>query len=38
MNSLQAIAGHEGEDEEWEEDIRGLRNEEEACSTCLTLC
>ncbi|CAL1705595.1 unnamed protein product [Somion occarium] len=29
LNSLQAIAGHEGEDEEWEEDIRGFRNEEE---------
>ncbi|KAI0075259.1 YTH-domain-containing protein [Panus rudis PR-1116 ss-1] len=29
LNSLQAIAGHEGEEEEWEEEMRGLRNEEE---------
>ncbi|KAH9966818.1 YT521-B-like domain-containing protein [Russula dissimulans] len=29
LNSLTAIAGQEGEDEEWETEIRDLRNEEE---------
>lgn len=29
LNSLTAIAGHEGEEEEWEREMRGLRNEEE---------
>jgi len=29
LNSLTAIAGHEGEEEEWETEIRGLRNDEE---------
>jgi YTH domain-containing family protein len=29
LNSLSAIAGHEGEEEEWETEIRGLRNDEE---------
>lgn len=29
MNSLSAIAGHEGEEEDWEKEMRGLRNEEE---------
>jgi hypothetical protein len=29
LNSLTAIAGQEGEEEEWESDLRGLRNEDE---------
>ena len=29
LNSLTAIAGQEGEEEEWESDLRGLRNDEE---------
>jgi YTH domain-containing family protein len=29
LNSLSAIAGHEGEEEEWETEIRGLRNDDE---------
>jgi hypothetical protein len=29
LNSLSAIAGHEGEEEEWENEIRGLRNDDE---------
>jgi hypothetical protein len=33
LNSLSAIAGQEGEEEEWETDIRVLRNDEEvSCS------
>ncbi|KAJ3548210.1 hypothetical protein NM688_g5325 [Phlebia brevispora] len=30
LNSLTAIAGHEGDEEEWEQEMRGLRGEEEA--------
>ena len=29
MNSLTAIAGQEGEEEEWEAEMRGLRNDDE---------
>ncbi|KAH9852680.1 YT521-B-like domain-containing protein [Lenzites betulinus] len=29
MNSLTAIAGHDGDEEEWEHAMRGLRNEDE---------
>ncbi|KII89081.1 hypothetical protein PLICRDRAFT_175316 [Plicaturopsis crispa FD-325 SS-3] len=29
MNSLSAIAGHEGDEEDWEREMRGLREEEE---------
>jgi hypothetical protein len=29
LNSLSAIAGHEGDEEDWEKEIHGLRNEEE---------
>ncbi|OBZ65778.1 hypothetical protein A0H81_14333 [Grifola frondosa] len=29
VNSLSAIAGHDGDEEEWEREMRGLRNEEE---------
>lgn len=29
MNSLSAIAGHEGEEEEWERDMRSLRDDDE---------
>ncbi|KAI9065389.1 YTH-domain-containing protein [Trametes sanguinea] len=29
LNSLSAIAGHEGDEEEWEREMRGIRNEEE---------
>lgn len=29
MNSLSAIAGHEGDEEDWENEMRGLQNEEE---------
>ncbi|KAM5532344.1 hypothetical protein V8D89_014023 [Ganoderma adspersum] len=29
LNSLSAIAGHEGDEEEWEREMRGLQNEEE---------
>ena len=29
LNSLTAITGHEGDQEEWEQDLRGLRGEEE---------
>lgn len=29
LNSLSAIAGHEGDEEEWEKEMRGLRDEEE---------
>jgi hypothetical protein len=33
MNSLSVIAGHEGEDEEWERDMRErMRHEEEVSS------
>lgn len=32
MNSLSAIAGHEGDEEDWEREMRGLQNEEEVCS------
>lgn len=28
LNSLTAIAGHEGDEEEWEREMRGLRNED----------
>ena len=31
MNSLSAIAGHEGDEEDWEREMRGLQNEEEVC-------
>ncbi|KAI0053885.1 YTH-domain-containing protein [Auriscalpium vulgare] len=30
LNSLSAIAGQEGEEEDWEREMRGLRNEDEA--------
>ncbi|PSR77642.1 hypothetical protein PHLCEN_2v7832 [Hermanssonia centrifuga] len=33
LNSLTAIAGHEGDEEEWEEDLRGLRHEDEGLSS-----
>ena len=29
MNSLSAIAGHEGDEDDWEREISGLRNENE---------
>lgn len=29
MNSLSAIAGHEGEEDEWERDLRSLRDDDE---------
>ncbi len=29
LNSLSAIAGHEGDEEEWEHEMRGFRNEDE---------
>lgn len=29
LNSLSAIAGHEGDEEDWEREMRGLRNEDE---------
>ena len=29
VNSLSAIAGHEGDEEDWEKEMRGLRNEDE---------
>jgi YTH domain-containing family protein len=29
LNSLSAIAGQEGEEEDWEKDIRGVRDQEE---------
>ncbi|EIW60254.1 YTH-domain-containing protein [Trametes versicolor FP-101664 SS1] len=29
LNSLSAIAGHEGDEEEWEREMRGFRNEDE---------
>ncbi|KAL4248874.1 hypothetical protein ABKN59_004014 [Abortiporus biennis] len=29
LNSLSAIAGHEGDEEEWEREMRGLRNDED---------
>jgi hypothetical protein len=29
LNSLSAIAGHEGEDDEWETELRDLRHEDE---------
>ena len=29
LNSLSAIAGHEGEEDEWETDLRDLRNNDE---------
>lgn len=29
LNSLSAIAGQEGEEEDWETDLRGMRNDEE---------
>jgi YTH domain-containing family protein len=29
MNSLSTIAGHEGDEEDWEREMRGLHNEEE---------
>ena len=32
MNSLSAIAGHEGDEEDWEREMRGLQNEEEVYS------
>lgn len=32
LNSLTAITGHEGDEEEWEQDLRGLRGEEEVRS------
>ena len=35
LNSLSAIAGQEGEEEEWETEIRGLRNEEEVLYSIL---
>lgn len=31
LNSLSAIAGQEGEEDDWERDLRGLRSEEEVC-------
>jgi YTH domain-containing family protein len=30
LNSLSAIAGQEGDEEDWEKDIRGVRDQEEA--------
>lgn len=43
MNSLTAIAGHEGDEEDWERDMRGLSvNDEEvsihSASFVLLLC
>jgi hypothetical protein len=32
LNSLSAIAGHEGDEEDWEREMRGLRSEEEVSS------
>lgn len=32
LNSLSAIAGHEGEEGDWEEDMRRLHNHEEVCT------
>lgn len=29
MNSLSAIAGHEGDEDDWEREMRGLQNDEE---------
>jgi hypothetical protein len=29
MNSLSAIAGHEGDEEDWERDMRGLCDEDD---------
>lgn len=29
MNSLSAIAGHEGDEEEWEREMRGIHNDDE---------
>jgi hypothetical protein len=29
MNSLSAIAGHDGDEEDWETEMRGLRRDEE---------
>lgn len=39
MNSLSAIAGHEGDEEDldWEREMRGLRNEEEVSANFLLL-
>jgi hypothetical protein len=33
MNSLSAIAGHEGDEEDWEREMRGFNNEDEV-SVC----
>ncbi|THH27431.1 hypothetical protein EUX98_g6765 [Antrodiella citrinella] len=33
MNSLTAIAGHEGEEEEWEREMRSLQNDDDQLST-----
>jgi len=29
LNSLSAIAGHDGDEDDWEKEMRGLQNEEE---------
>lgn len=29
MNSLSAIAGHEGDEEDWESEMRGFQNDDE---------
>lgn len=29
MNSLSAIAGHDGDEEDWEREMRGFNNEDE---------
>jgi hypothetical protein len=29
MNSLSAIAGHEGDEEDWESEVRGYQDEDE---------
>ncbi|KIP12361.1 hypothetical protein PHLGIDRAFT_82176 [Phlebiopsis gigantea 11061_1 CR5-6] len=33
MNSLSAIAGHEGDEEEWEREMRGIHNDDEGLSS-----
>lgn len=37
INSLSAIAGHEGDEEDWEKEMRGLQNEGEVRQPAL-LC
>jgi hypothetical protein len=34
LNSLSAIAGHDHEEEDWEKEMRGLRNEDEVNGAC----